>query len=117
MSKIKIVNIETIPWWKYWTTDNLQVTVEDGRGEQKTFTVYHRFDVSTALLRAHIAQKYYTGDQFWNLHQREKCEEKLKKVKTETKEIDYTKTLFNRGLRLKGDSFNRDLVLSEEAET
>ena len=116
MSKIKIVNIEPIPWWKFWTTDNLQVTAEDGQGKQKTFTIYHRFDVPIVLLKKQIAAKYYTGDQFWNLHQREKREEKTTKIKTKTKENNYTQIMFDQFSRLKGESFDRTGVLSEEAE-
>lgn len=116
MDEIKIVNIEAKPWWKLWTTDNLQVTVEDGQGNQKTFTVHHRFDVPIVLLKKHIAEKYCTGDQFWCLHQREKHEKTLKKVKkTKTKEISYAKTMFNQSLRLVGESFDCVLILPKEA--
>ena len=82
MTEIKIVNIEAKPWWKFWTLDNLQVTVEDGRGKQKTFTFYRKTSGFRNLTKEFIAEKYCTGDQFWSLRQRENYKKELENVKT-----------------------------------
>ena len=75
MGKLRIVDVKPKPWWKFWTTDNLEVTLDD-EGKQRTITVYHRFSLSSpfsiVMLKEQILEKYLTGDQFWSLHQREK---------------------------------------------
>ncbi len=74
MGKLRIVDVKPKPWWKFWTSDNLEVTLDD-EGKQRTITVYHRSSLSSIsilLLKEQILEKYLTGDQFWSLHQREK---------------------------------------------
>lgn len=74
MGKLRIVDVRPKPWWKFWTADNLEVTLDD-EGKQRTITVYHRSSSSSfsmAMLREQILEKYLTGDQFWSLHQIEK---------------------------------------------
>lgn len=110
MTEIKIVNIEAKPWWKFWTFDNLQVTVEDGRGEQKTFTIFSKFYGFPSVLKEFIEEKYCTGDQFWSLHQKRKRE----KLKPKTKKIDHAERLLNEALKLVGETFDCALVLSKE---
>lgn len=117
MTDIKIVNIETRPWWKFWTVDNLQVTVEDGRGKQKTFTVYTKFSGFPSILKDYIAEKYCTGDQFWSLHQRQKRRKELEKEKGKTKKIDHAEVVLTEALKLVGESFDCALVLSKEASS
>ena len=114
MTEIKIVNIEAKPWWKIWTLDNLQVTLEDGRGEQKTFTIYSKFYGSPSLLKRYIEEKYCMGDQFWSLHESQKREKELDKLKPKAKKIDHAEAVLNDALKLVGDSFDCALVLSKE---
>ncbi len=74
MGKLRIVDVRPKPWWKFWTSDNLEVTLED-EGKRRMITVYHRSSLSSfsiVLLKEQILEKYLTGDQFWSLHQREK---------------------------------------------
>lgn len=116
MTEIKIVNIEAKPWWKFWTADNLQVTVENGRGEQKTFTIYKKTHGYVHVLKKYIEEKYCTGDQFWSFHQSQKRRKKLKKQKPKTKKLSDTEVVLNEALELIGDTFDCALVLSREAE-
>jgi len=69
MSRLTIVDVKDKPWWKFWTSDNLEVTIEDERGNIKTITVYALYPLLMPLLKQSIIEKYYTGDQFWSLHQ------------------------------------------------
>ena len=74
MGKLKIVDVKPKPWWKFWTSDNLEVTLDD-EGKQRTITVYHNYSLSPfskVILKQQILEKYLTGDQFFSLHQREK---------------------------------------------
>ncbi len=116
MTEVKIVNIETKPWWKFWTRDNLQVTVEDGRGEQKTFTIYRKTSGFRNLTKEFIEEKYCTGDQFWSLRRREDYKKKLDKVKAIPNEIYHAEAVLNEAMKLIGCSFDCALVLSKEAE-
>ena len=86
MDKIKIVDVKPKPRWKFWTADNLEVTLEDEQGKRKTITVFNAQPIFTPLiLKQCIIEKYYTGDQFWSLHQaQEKALQKVMKLVGET---------------------------------
>ncbi len=73
MGKLRIIDVKPKPWWKFWTSDNLEVTLDD-EGKQRTITVYSSVStsLSLSLLKEQILEKYLTGDQFFSLHQREK---------------------------------------------
>ncbi len=116
MTEIKIVNIEAKPWWKFWTVDNLQVTVEDAQGKQKTFTIFSKVSGFPHVVKEYIAEKYCTGDQFWSSHQRARRQKELEKSKPKTKKIKDMEVILNESLKLIGESFDCALVLSKEAE-
>jgi len=69
MSKLTIVDVKPKPWWKFWTVDNLEVTIKDEQGNIKKMTIYEKGPTLLSLLKQGIIEKYYTGDQFWSLHQ------------------------------------------------
>jgi len=89
MGRLRIVDVRPKPWWKFWTTDNLEVTLEDEQGNIKTITVFDAQPIFTPrILKQCITEKYYTGDQFWSLHQaQEKALQKVVELIGETLDL------------------------------
>jgi len=113
VTELKIIEIKQKPWWKLWTVDNIEVTLEDPQGNQKTLTVYQKVSSSPHLLKEYIAEKYCTGDQFWTLNQRAKKEKKAKK----TKKLSETERVLQKAISLIGESFDCALVLSKDFQS
>ena len=114
MTEIKIVEIRLMPWWKRILTsgDNLEVILEDERGNRKTVTVFDHKPVFKSLLRDFIAKKYCTGNQFWKPPEPKKKKKKKPKISREERK----QQLLMKVMEVVGETFDCAVILSEEAE-
>jgi len=109
MTEIKIVDVKLRPWWKrllHVDIDNIEVVLEDERGNRKTVSVYDSNTILTSLLKEYIAKKYCTGNQFWTPHKPEK-KPKMSRAEKEQR-------LLMDAVEVVGESFDCAIVLSEE---
>ena len=113
MTEIKIVDVKLRPWWKrllHVDIDNIEVVLEDERGNRKTVSIYDSLPISKSLLRVYIAKKYCTGDQFWTPPKPKEKKRKKPKMSREEKK----QRLLMYAMEVVGESFDCALVMSEE---
>lgn len=77
---IKILKIEATPYWKFWTVDQLQVTIRTLGNVTKKLSIFVTSYTSEGMFLKYVEQKYLYGDQFYDIHQKqkEKLEPKIK---------------------------------------
>lgn len=83
MTEFRIVDVRLKPWWKFWKIPNVEVIVEDEKGNRRKLPIRKSLRGPMTLFDElvfadYVGYKYCTGDQFWDLHQRKKKGVKLK---------------------------------------
>ena len=81
--EIRILTIKRKPTWKFWQTDNFEVTVRDD-GETKTVTIYESFpldDISSSTFLKYVRYKVLYDDQFYEINSRREKTDSLSELK------------------------------------
>lgn len=79
---LKIVEIQRKPWWKFWSEDQWEVTVQIN-GQAKKVSVYESGPIFPAIFLDYVKYKTLYGDQWWDIHQDKKEEKRAKEQRLE----------------------------------